>query len=134
MAKSKKKQAEAEAVETPAEELGLKSGQKVDRAELDRLDAGVPMKAGDPSEPQGPEDALGEGKKRGDYRDRQPEGTIHQESRPIPGGGGIVTNSDGGVDNAPVSELVDQNPRVEEIGDVKGKKGGVETAPEPEAA
>ena len=36
----------------------------------DAGDVGVPMLQGDPSEPQGPEDALGEGPKRGDYTNR----------------------------------------------------------------
>lgn len=84
----------------------------------DQLDAGVPMKQGDPSEPQGPEDALGEGQKRGDYRNR-----IHTDphtSEPIPEG----EREEGG----PTSRLVPQAPRTEEIGDVAGKKGGVETA------
>ena len=33
----------------------------------DALDSGAPMLPGDPSEPVGPEDALGSGPKRGDY-------------------------------------------------------------------
>lgn len=117
-------------VDSPAEDLGISSGDTVDRASIDALDAGAPMLGGDPSEPQGPEDALGEGDKRGDYSGRQPEGTTHYESRAIEGGGGLVENKDGGLDNSPRSELVEQNPRVEEVGDVPGKKGGVETAAE----
>jgi pyruvate/2-oxoglutarate dehydrogenase complex dihydrolipoamide acyltransferase (E2) component len=108
-------------------------GQEVDRAAIDRNDAGVDMLTGSQDEPQGPEDALGEGLKRGDYRDRVID-AIHQEAKPIPGGGGVVENEHGGFDTAPVSELVTQNPRTEEIGDDPGKKGGVDSVPADEAA
>jgi hypothetical protein len=105
----------------------------------DRHDIGVPMLQGDPSERQGPEDALGEGSKRGDYRDRVP-GNPH-EARTLDGGGEpVYANAKTGkpakagdenavqVDVAPASEVVAQAPRTEDIGDVEGKKGGVETA------
>ena len=71
----------------------------------DANDLGVPMLPGDPSEPVGPEDALGEGPTRGDYRDRL--------------GGSAYQPHDGAEP---------QKPRAEEIGDVKGRKGGVETS------
>lgn len=70
-------------------------------------DLGVPMLPGDPSEPQGPEDALGEGPTRGDYRDR------------------IGSNS-----YQPHTGMTPQRPRTEEIGDVPGEKGGVTTSSE----
>jgi hypothetical protein len=101
------------------------------------------MKPGDPSEPTGPEDALGEGKKRGDYRQRI--GGNESQAVPIADGGGPVTryvDEDGKevsastkgatavvVDSAPVSEVVPQAPRAAEIGDAKGQKGGVDTDP-----
>lgn len=93
----------------------------------DALDAGVPMIAGDPAEPQGPEDALGRGPKRGDYRTRvvgEPhEAVLTNEDDPY------VRDSDGNIiDNKPVARLEAQAPRTEDIGDEKGKKGGVETA------
>lgn len=92
----------------------------------DRLDAGVPVLQGDPSEPTGPEDALGEGPKRGDYSKRQ-DGTDHFESRPV--AGGMIVDDDGNVvDYEPNVELVAQNPRVADVGEVKGAKGGVDTA------
>ena len=71
----------------------------------DRTDQGVPMLQGSPDEPVGPEDALGPGPKRGDYRDRlgDPDYQPHSGSEP-------------------------QRPRVEEIGEVEGRKGGVETS------
>lgn len=98
----------------------------------DALDAGVPMLQGDPSEPQGPEDALGEGDKRGDYRDRQPEGTVHYESVPNPNAGAPVMGEDADgnevqVDVEPHSILVPQGERPEQIGEVAGEKGGVTT-------
>lgn len=71
----------------------------------DALDLGVPMLQGDPSEPQGPEDALGDGPKRGDYRDRI-----------------------GGSSYQPHSGEKPQRPNADDIGDAKGLKGGVETS------
>jgi hypothetical protein len=44
----------------------------------DAANAGVPMHVGDPDEPQGPEDALGVGTKRGDYSGRG-DGKTHYE-------------------------------------------------------
>ena len=98
----------------------------------DRTDAGVPMLPGEAREPVGPEDALGVGPKRGDYRDRVP-GNPH-ESRPIAGGGEPVYRDDDDgnavvVDYAPRSELVAQAPRTQDIGDAAGVKGGVQTDP-----
>lgn len=69
----------------------------------DATDLGVPMLPGDPSEPVGPEDALGDGPKRGDYTDRIGDGYHpHTGSEP-------------------------QKPKAADIGDEKGRKGGVET-------
>ncbi len=71
----------------------------------DALDLGVPMLPGDPGEPVGPEDALGSGPKRGDYRGRVGDASYnpHQGAEP-------------------------QRPRAEDIGDEAGVKGGVGTA------
>ena len=84
----------------------------------DALDSGVPMLAGDASEPSGPEDALGSGKKRGDY-----SGVIGDRefyaSVPNP-------NHDPSDPDSPASVLVHQNPLVEQRGDDKGVKGGTE--------
>ena len=116
----------------------------------DLHDQGVPMLQGDPEEPVGPEDALGRGEKRGDYRDRVP-GEPHQAVA-LPGGGGRVTRwvdaetgaeaSEGAkgaievvVDNKPTSEIVPQRPRTEEIGNSDPQlKGGVTTDPSVPAA
>lgn len=82
----------------------------------DALDSGVPMLAGDPSEPVGPEDALGAGPKRGDYSEvignKQ-----HYHSVPNP-------DYDRSDPSSPAFVLVHQNPLVEDRGDEKGVKGG----------
>jgi hypothetical protein len=102
----------------------------------DRLDLGVPMLPGDPKEPSGPEDALGPGPKRGDYRARQPEGSVHVETVLAEDGGEpimeTVKDADGNdveivVDYKPMFVPVVQNPRVNDIGDAPKLKGGVET-------
>lgn len=69
----------------------------------DATDLGVPMVAGAADEPVGPEDALGDGPKRGDYRDRIGEAgrLAHIGAEP-------------------------QAPKAEQIGDEEGK-GGVST-------
>ncbi len=84
----------------------------------DALDSGAPMLEGDGSEPSGPEDALGSGKKRGDY-----SGLIgNQEfyaSVPNP-------DRDSTDPSSPASVLVHQNPLVKDRGDDKGVKGGTQ--------
>ena len=84
----------------------------------DALDSGVPMLAGDASEPSGPEDALGSGKKRGDYSevigDRQYYASV------------VNPDHDPSDPNSPRSVLVHQNPLVEDRGDDKGVKGGTQ--------
>lgn len=82
----------------------------------DALDSGVPMLAGDASEPVGPEDALGSGKKRGDYS-KVIGGQEFYASVPNP-------DHDPSDPNSPRSVLVHQNPLVEQRGDEKGVKGG----------
>jgi hypothetical protein len=90
----------------------------------DAHDLGVPMLPGEPDEPVGPEDALGEGPKRGDYTDRlgdssyQPHETI------------VNPDHDPSDPESPATIVVPQRPRAQEIGDVAGKKGGVETTAE----
>lgn len=71
----------------------------------DANDLGVPMLPGSPDEPVGPEDALGTGPKRGDY-----------------------SNRIGGDGYHPHEGSEPQRPRVADIGDDEGRKGGVETA------
>lgn len=84
----------------------------------DATDLGVPMLPGSPDEPQGPEDALGPGPKRGDYTGRiGPEGYHPHE---------IVPNPDAG-EGEPTVRAEAQRPRAEQRGDESGKKGGVET-------
>lgn len=82
----------------------------------DALDSGAPMLAGDPSEPVGPEDALGSGKKRGDYS-KLVGNLQHSASVANP-------NHDPSDPNSPRTVLVDQNALVAQRGDEKGVKGG----------
>ncbi len=86
----------------------------------DALDAGVPMMAGSPDEPQGPEDALGRGPKRGDYTERVGPSDYHPHQSVA-------------VENPKEGEarfrLESQRPRADDRGDAKGQKGGVDTDP-----
>ena len=82
----------------------------------DALDSGAPMLAGDPSEPVGPEDALGSGPKRGDYS-KLIGNLQHAASVRNP-------NHDPSDPSSPAVVLVHQNPLVEQRGDEKGEKGG----------
>ncbi len=74
------------------------------------------MIQGDPSEPGGPEDALGSGQKRGDY-----SGLVgnQQSYASVPN-----PKHDPSDPNSPASVLVHQNPLVGQRGDEKGVKGG----------
>lgn len=84
----------------------------------DATDVGVPMLPGDPSEPVGPEDALGAGPKRGDYRNRiGPTGYEPTQVEPV---------SDA-KPGEPQVRLVNQRDRAEDIGEAEGEKGGVTT-------
>lgn len=85
----------------------------------DATDMGVPMLAGSPDEPVGPEDALGPGPKRGDYSDRLGDSS-YRPHRTVP-----IRDAKPGEATV---EVVDQTPLASEQGDEKGKKGGVETA------
>ena len=85
----------------------------------DPLDLGVPMLAGDASEPQGPEDALGPGPKRGDYSQRIGPADYHPHQ---------VVPVENPKDGEPVAEVIAQRDRATDRGDEAGLKGGVETA------
>lgn len=111
---------------TPAASATEKQNAKLEHSEggmttrEDATDVGVPMLPGDASERQGPEDALGVGPKRGDYRARiARRDTEPHETRPVadakPGEPTVVNEA--------------QAPRTEDIGDAKGQKGGVDTDP-----
>lgn len=84
----------------------------------DATDIGVPMLQGSPKEPQGPEDALGEGPKRGDYSEALGAGYRATQTVPVP-------DAKPGEPNV---RVVDQTARASDQGEVAGKKGGVETA------
>jgi hypothetical protein len=87
----------------------------------DALDMGVPMLPGKPDEPVGPEDALGEGPKRGDYSGRiGPSNYQPHEVR-------AASAEDVADPNKPSVIVEAQRPRVDEVGDAPGK-GGVTTA------
>lgn len=80
----------------------------------DVTDSGVPMAPGKPSEPTGPEDALGVGPKRGDYSGRiGPSSYQPHESIPVP---------DAKPGEATV-RVEAQRPRVADQGDAPGKGG-----------
>jgi hypothetical protein len=85
----------------------------------DATDVGVPMLPGDASEPQGPEDALGIGPKRGDYTNRL-GGSSYQPHETLP-----VTDAKEGESRVRIEA---QHPRAEDIGEAKGLKGGVNSA------
>lgn len=84
----------------------------------DALDLGVPMLGGDPKEPVGPEDALGVGSTRGDYRERVGSSAYRPHT--------VVPVPDA-KPGEPTVRVVAQRPLAEDIGEVAGKKGGVET-------
>ena len=92
-------------VASHSENKGLEHSEGGSTTRDDRLDLGVPMLQGDSSEPVGPEDALGDGPKRGDYTDRvgPPNYLPHRGNDP-------------------------QRPKAEDRGEKKGRKGGVNSA------
>ena len=92
---------------------------KTETTRDDATDMGVPMLPGDPSEPSGPEDALGPGPKRGDYSKRVGPSDYNPHQ--------VVPVADAKPGEAQV-EVVDQRDRAAERGDEKGLKGGVQTA------
>lgn len=106
----------------------------------DGMDAGVPMTPGSPSEPIGPEDALGAGAKRGDYRDRidggpsmRTEVIPEDERRKTAEAAVKAAGKDSGLTveaalgDVPRTRLVPAADEVANIGDEPGK-GGVTTA------
>lgn len=115
----------------------------------DATDAGVPMLAGDPNEPIGPEDAFGPGVKRGKYDEREtgshttaeliPESErgpayrfVHRET------GAEVEEGHKQAVRVPVerprTRLVDQVARAGEQGEAPGKGGVPGTAPREDVA
>lgn len=80
----------------------------------DVTDVGVPMLAGDPAEPIGPEDAFGPGPKRGDYTQGARSYVMVPVSNPQPGD--------------PTVRAVDQATRAANRGEVARQKGGVTTS------
>jgi len=109
----------ADTIATDAQNDKLKHSKGGTTTRDDALDAGVPMLPGDPSEPQGPEDALGIGPKRGDYSGRVGSAD-YQPHQSVP-----VRDAKPGE---PTARLEAQRPRAEDIGDEKGVKGGLRPA------
>jgi hypothetical protein len=108
----------APGIATDAENAKLKHSDSGVTTRDDALDLGVPMLPGSPDEPVGPEDALGPGPKRGDYTNRLGDAN-YQPHETVP-----VADADPDESQA---KVVAQRPRAEDIGDVKGEKGGVTT-------
>jgi hypothetical protein len=132
MADDSKRDADA-SIATDAQNARLEHSQGGATTRDDALDAGVPMLPGDPSEPQGPEDALGPGPKRGDYSGRVgPEGYQPHRSEPIPDAE-RERDDDGNV-IGPSARLVAQRPSAANQGEVAGVKGGVGTTEATESA
>lgn len=84
----------------------------------DVLDMGVPVLPGDPSEPVGPEDALGPGPKRGDYSGRLGDSNYNPHQTVA------VPDAKPGEPNV---RVIAQAPLASEQGEEAGKKGGVDT-------
>lgn len=105
-------------------DLEHSSGEGGPTTRSDATDVGVPMLPGDGSESQGPEDALGDGPKRGDYADRVGEaGYQPTQTR-------RVEDAEPGE---PHTEVVAQRPNASDQGEVPGEKGGVTTSADSEA-
>lgn len=84
----------------------------------DALDMGVPMLAGDPDEPIGPEDALGPGPKRGDYSRRLGDSYYNPHQ--------TVAVEDA-KEGEPRVKVIAQAERASEQGEKAKLKGGVDT-------
>ena len=109
----------ADTVATDRQNDRLKHSQGGATTRDDALDAGVPTLAGDPAERQGPEDALGPGQKRGDYTGRVGPSDYNPH---------VSVAVEDAKPGEPRFRLVSQRPLTTDIGDDKGRKGGVETA------
>lgn len=104
-------------VASPAENDRLEHSQGGVTTRDDATDLGVPMKPGSPDEPVGPEDALGDGPKRGDYTNSLGDTSYHPHtSERIPDAKPGEAHT----------RMVSQSPKAEDIGDAEGK-GGVTT-------
>lgn len=114
MAKNNDNQSNEIASAGQNDQLEHSEGGRVTRDDV--LDLGVPMLPGDPNEPIGPEDALGEGPTRGDYSARMGESNYRPHTT-VP-----VEDAKPGEPNV---RVVDQRGNVEQ-GEVAGKKGGVQ--------
>ena len=118
MAKNDQKQTEeAAGIASQSDNEQLEHSVEGVTTRADVLDLGVPMLPGSPDEPQGPEDALGAGPTRGDYRNRIGPDSYHPHTT-VP-----VRDAEPGEPNV---RVVAQRQFAEDIGDAPGK-GGVST-------
>lgn len=108
----------APGIASEEENASLEHSEGGETTRADALDLGAKMLPGDPSEPAGPEDALGPGPKRGDYRNLIGDSSYQPHTTEI------IPDAKPGE---PQYRLVPQKPRAENIGDVPGRKGGVTT-------
>lgn len=111
---------EAAAVAPMAENRKLEHSMGGVTTRDDVTDLGVPMLPGDSNEPQGPEDALGAGPKRGDYTGRIGPADYHPTQI-------VARHPDDVKEGEPTVELEYQRPNAENIGEAAGLKGGVDT-------
>lgn len=86
----------------------------------DALDLGVPMLAGDPNEPIGPEDALGPGPKRGDYSKRLGDSYYNPHHT-------VEVPLEDQKEGEPAVKVVAQAENASNQGEEAKKKGGVDT-------
>lgn len=120
-------QTETPQTETPQTEMPQTETPQTETRDAPRPETGIAVVPTTGAEPQGPEDALGPGPKRGDYRGRQPEGSLHMTSERIPEDE-LERDEDGRIiPGQPVTRMRTQNHEPHNIGDVPGKKGGVTT-------
>lgn len=96
---------------TPEDNAALEHSRGGATTRQDGTDAGVPMLQGDPSERQGPEDALGPGPKRGDYSTRL--GDQYHPHISVIGADGLA-------------RLVPQTANASDRGETRGIKGGAD--------
>jgi hypothetical protein len=119
-ANQKEKALTSETVATQEQNEALEHSQGGTTTRRDKTDLGVPMLPGSPKERAMPEDALGEGLKRGDYSGRLGDQNYKpHETR-------VIEDAKPGESRF---ETVPQAPRTLDIGDDEGRKGGVETDP-----
>lgn len=119
---------EVDSAATPEQNAALEHSRGGATTRQDVNDLGVPMLPGSPRERVGPEDALGAGPKRGDYRRRLGGADYAAYTfEPIPDD--ERERDEHGNVTGPATRRVAQTPRAAEIADEEAMKGGVDTDP-----